>query len=101
MLDAMGTGYVVAKGEVQEQRPAPLRHAHVQAFRNRCLAYIVTRGRRRLLDVRRTSEGVNSVSVDTQILSGSFVCQMSRCYAVPVRNICMAARIGQHRTLIC
>ncbi|CAN0346344.1 unnamed protein product [Ectocarpus sp. 6 AP-2014] len=35
VLDAMGTAYVVAKGEVQEQRPAPLRHAHVQAFRNR------------------------------------------------------------------
>lgn len=31
----MGTAYVVPKGEVQEQRPAPLRHAHVQAFRNR------------------------------------------------------------------
>ncbi|CAM9466589.1 unnamed protein product, partial [Sphacelaria rigidula] len=35
VLDAMGTGYLVAKGEVEEQRPAPLRHAHVQAFRNR------------------------------------------------------------------
>ncbi|CAM9110417.1 unnamed protein product [Laminaria digitata] len=35
VLDAMGTAYVVPKGEVQEQRPAPLRHAHVQAFRNR------------------------------------------------------------------
>lgn len=35
VLDAIGTGYVVAKGDVQEQRPAPLRHAHVQAFRNR------------------------------------------------------------------
>ena len=35
VLDAMGTAYIVAKGEVQEQRPAPLRHAHVQAFRNR------------------------------------------------------------------
>lgn len=33
----MGTAYVVPKGEVQEQRPAPLRHAHVQAFRNRCV----------------------------------------------------------------
>ena len=37
VLDAMGTAYVVPKGEVQEQRPAPLRHAHVQAFRNRCV----------------------------------------------------------------
>lgn len=35
VMDSMGTGYLVAKGEVQEQRPAPLRHAHVQAFRNR------------------------------------------------------------------
>ncbi|CAM9235398.1 unnamed protein product, partial [Hapterophycus canaliculatus] len=35
VLDMMGTAYVMAKGEVQEQRPAPLRHAHVQAFRNR------------------------------------------------------------------
>ncbi|CAM9105839.1 unnamed protein product, partial [Scytosiphon promiscuus] len=35
VLDLMGTSYVVARGEVQEQRPAPLRHAHVQAFRNR------------------------------------------------------------------
>lgn len=37
MMDTMGTGYLSAKGEVQEQRPAPLRHAHVQAFRNRCV----------------------------------------------------------------
>jgi hypothetical protein len=35
LMDCMGTGYVRAHGEVQEQRPAPLRHAHVQAFRNR------------------------------------------------------------------
>ncbi|KAJ1414898.1 hypothetical protein B484DRAFT_434867, partial [Ochromonadaceae sp. CCMP2298] len=33
--DCLGTGYVRAKGEVKEQRPAPLRHAHVQAYRNR------------------------------------------------------------------
>lgn len=38
VLDAMGTAYVVARGEVQEQRPAPLRHAHVQAFRNRYMS---------------------------------------------------------------
>lgn len=35
VMDLMGTGYLVAKGEVEEQRPAPLRHAHVQASRNR------------------------------------------------------------------
>ncbi|CAM9432851.1 unnamed protein product, partial [Choristocarpus tenellus] len=35
LVDVLGTGFVVAKGEVKEQRPAPLRHAHVQAFRNR------------------------------------------------------------------
>ena len=38
LLDVMGTGYIRAKGEVKEQRPAPLRHAHVQAYRNRCAA---------------------------------------------------------------
>jgi hypothetical protein len=34
-MDCMGTGYIAAKGEIKEQRPAPLRHAHVQAYRNR------------------------------------------------------------------
>lgn len=38
--DAMGSGYVRAKGEIKEQRPAPLRHAHVQAYRNRAVAGI-------------------------------------------------------------
>eukprot|EP01040_Poterioochromonas_malhamensis_P021834 gene21834-26426_t len=33
--DCMGTGFIRAKGEVKEQRPAPIRHAHVQAYRNR------------------------------------------------------------------
>ena len=36
--DAYGTGFIRAKGEVKEQRPAPLRHAHVQAYRNRQVA---------------------------------------------------------------
>ncbi|CAN0370946.1 unnamed protein product, partial [Phaeothamnion confervicola] len=31
----MGTGYLPAHGDAKEQRPAPIRHAHVQAFRNR------------------------------------------------------------------
>ena len=33
--DCLGTGYIRARGEIKEQRPAPLRHAHVQAYRNR------------------------------------------------------------------
>ena len=33
--DCLGTGYIRAKGEVKEQRPAPIRHAHIQAYRNR------------------------------------------------------------------
>ena len=33
--DCLGTGFIRAKGEIKEQRPAPLRHAHVQAYRNR------------------------------------------------------------------
>jgi hypothetical protein len=37
-FDVMGTGYISPRGEVKEQRPAPLRHAHVQAFRNRVAA---------------------------------------------------------------
>ena len=37
-LDCMGSGYIDARGKVKEQRPAPLRHAHVQAFRNRVAA---------------------------------------------------------------
>lgn len=37
LYDVMGTGYIRAKGEVKEQRPAPMRHAHVQAYRNRCM----------------------------------------------------------------
>jgi Abnormal spindle-like microcephaly-assoc'd, ASPM-SPD-2-Hydin len=36
LLDCIGTGHIHAKGECKEQRPAPLRHAHIQAFRNRC-----------------------------------------------------------------
>jgi hypothetical protein len=35
--DCMGSGYIRAKGEVKEQRPAPLRFAHVQAYRNRAV----------------------------------------------------------------
>jgi hypothetical protein len=38
MFDVMGSGYIRAKGEVKEQRPMPLRHAHVQAYRNRLVA---------------------------------------------------------------
>lgn len=33
--DCLGTGFIRAKGEIKEQRPAPIRHAHVQAYRNR------------------------------------------------------------------
>jgi cilia- and flagella-associated protein 65 len=33
--DCMGTGFIRAKGEIKEIRPAPLRHAHIQAYRNR------------------------------------------------------------------
>eukprot|EP01034_Spumella_vulgaris_P021431 gene21431-27461_t len=33
--DCLGTGFIRSKGEIKEQRPAPLRHAHVQAYRNR------------------------------------------------------------------
>jgi hypothetical protein len=36
--DCLGTGFIRAKGEVKEQRPAPIRHAHVQAYRNRAVA---------------------------------------------------------------
>lgn len=35
--DCLGTGYIRAKGEIKEQRPAPLRHAHIQAYRNRAV----------------------------------------------------------------
>lgn len=35
--DAYGNGFIRARGEVKEQRPAPLRHAHIQAYRNRCV----------------------------------------------------------------
>jgi hypothetical protein len=35
--DVMGTGYIRAKGEIKEQRPAPLRFAHIMAYRNRAL----------------------------------------------------------------
>lgn len=37
-VDVLGTGFVPPKGEVKEQRPAPMRHAHIQAYRNRCAA---------------------------------------------------------------
>jgi cilia- and flagella-associated protein 65 len=36
-FDNMGSGYIRAKGDIKEQRPAPLRHAHVQAYRNRAV----------------------------------------------------------------
>lgn len=34
-FDVMGTGFIRANGEIKEQRPAPIRQAHIQAFRNR------------------------------------------------------------------
>ena len=37
-FDCMGSGYIRAKGDIKEQRPAPLRHAHIQAYRNRVVA---------------------------------------------------------------
>jgi len=37
-VDVLGTGFVPPKGEIKEQRPAPMRHAHIQAYRNRCVA---------------------------------------------------------------
>ncbi|GMI16115.1 hypothetical protein TrLO_g4845 [Triparma laevis f. longispina] len=37
-IDCLGSGYIDARGEIKEQRPAPLRHAHVQAFKNRVAA---------------------------------------------------------------
>jgi len=33
--ECMGTGFIRAKGEIKEIRPAPLRHAHIQAYLNR------------------------------------------------------------------
>ena len=42
-VDLLGTSYVPARGEVKEQRPAPLRHAHVQAFRNRMQGWASSR----------------------------------------------------------
>lgn len=33
--DCMGTGFIRSKGKIKEQRPAPIRFAHVQAYRNR------------------------------------------------------------------
>ncbi|CAM9246985.1 unnamed protein product, partial [Ectocarpus fasciculatus] len=35
--DAYGNGFIRARGETKEQRPAPLRHAHIQSYRNRCV----------------------------------------------------------------
>ena len=37
-IDLLGSGYINARGEIKEQRPAPIRHAHIQAFRNRVAA---------------------------------------------------------------
>jgi len=37
-VDLLGTGYIAPRGDIKEQRPFPLRHAHVQAWRNRCAA---------------------------------------------------------------
>jgi hypothetical protein len=37
-IDLLGTAFIPARGEVKEQRPAPLRHAHLQASRNRVAA---------------------------------------------------------------
>ena len=36
--DVLGTGFIRAKGEIKEQRPAPLRFAHIMAYRNRAMA---------------------------------------------------------------
>jgi len=34
-IDVMGTSYILAKGQIKEQHPAPIRHSHIQAYRNR------------------------------------------------------------------
>jgi hypothetical protein len=60
LFDVMGTGYIRAHGEIKEQRPAPIRHAHVQAYRNRC-----TQGLDRLnpdeMDLMLSEQGISDL----------------------------------------
>ena len=37
-IDLLGSGHIRPRGDVKEQRPFPMRHAHLQAWRNRCSA---------------------------------------------------------------
>ena len=47
-IDLLGSGFINARGEVKEQRPAPIRHAHIQAYRNRVAAGLGAIGPREL-----------------------------------------------------
>ena len=55
-IDCMGSGYIDAKGEIKEQRPAPLRHAHVQAFKNRAAAGLGRIGPAELEDMYKVNK---------------------------------------------
>lgn len=59
-VDLMGTGFIRAKGEIKEQRPAPLRHAHIQAYRNRCTAGVGDLNPDEL-DVKLEEEGMSDL----------------------------------------
>jgi hypothetical protein len=56
-FDIMGTGFIRAKGETKEQRPAPLRHAHVQAYRNRLIDGIADLSPDQLDEINREGLG--------------------------------------------
>lgn len=60
LVDLMGTGFIRANGEIKEQRPAPIRHAHVQAYRNRCIQGIGNLNPDEL-DAKLAEEGVSDL----------------------------------------
>jgi hypothetical protein len=56
-FDIMGSGFIRAKGEIKEQRPAPIRHAHVQAYRNRLIDGIADLNPDQLDEINRENLG--------------------------------------------
>lgn len=59
-FDVLGTGYIRAHGEIKEQRPAPLRHAHIQAFRNRHVNGYGTLNPDELDELYKNSQGLKN-----------------------------------------
>jgi hypothetical protein len=77
-------------GEVREQRPAPLRHAHIQAFRNRAaagLGHLSPEELDRMLDEEGVSDFFAKPGVGTDATKVMAVPKV-RCLVPQVSSMC-------------